>query len=219
MKIIYLFIIISFLVLSYPYVLSSEEIVNKGFLSDDIEYRLLKLHYDNSSGEKGVTIFEYDEDGIMHKAIWKLLDESRSSINFYEYNECGNLLTKYREFSDGITSEKTYEYDGNCDLIMETFKRSDGVKGTTIYEYDENNRLLKANCEGLNGWFYGVITYSYDDDGIKTNADFTQKGEKAGTITYSYDENGNLIKEYWDFNGKWNQTFIYEYEKVKNINK
>jgi hypothetical protein len=210
MKTICLLILISFLVLTNSRIASCE---NK---SDDIEYRLLKLHYDNSIGEKGVTIFEHNEDGIIHKASWKLLDGSSSSVNYYEYNICGNLVTKYRKFSDGITFENIYVYDDNFNLIMETFKRSDGVKGTVIYKYDENDKLLNANCDGLNGWFYGVITYSYNDDGLKTNADFTQKSGKAGTISYSYDENGNLIKEYWNFNGKWNQTFLFEYEKLNN---
>lgn len=216
MKNVSLFII-SLLIL-FPFVSLGNGVADTSNKSDDLEYRLFKLHYNNSSGEKGVTLFDYDEDGIMHKATWKLLDGSRSSLNYYEYNECGNPVSKYREFSDSITSKNIYEYDDNCNLISETFTRSDGIKGTTIYEYDESDILLKANCEGLNGWFYGVITYSYDDDGLKTNSYFTQKGEPAGTITYSYDEKGNLIKEYWDFNGKWNQTFVLEYEKINNTN-
>jgi len=217
MKIIKLLILISFLVITHTGISTSKNKITADYKSDDTEYRLSKLHYNNSSGEKGVTIFEYDEDGIMHKAIWKLLDGSRSSVNYYEYNECGNPISKYRVFSDSITSENIYEYDNNCNLILETFGRSDGVKGTTIFEYDEYDKLLKSNCEGLNGWFYGVITYFYNRDGIKTNADFTQKGKPAGTITYSYDENENLIKEYWDFNSKWNQTFTFEYEEINNI--
>jgi hypothetical protein len=33
-------------------------------------YRLLRLHYDNSSGEKGVTTFEYAQDGLMVRDVF-----------------------------------------------------------------------------------------------------------------------------------------------------
>jgi len=184
---------------------------------DGPRYRLEKLHYENSSGEKGVTIFEYSENGIMNTAKWKLLDESRNSSNFYEYDKDRNLIKKYREFSDGITSTQLYEYDKNENLINEYFQRSDGISGITKYEYGENRNLIKANCEGLNGWFYGVITYSNDEKGNRLKADIIQKNKNTGTIDYSYDENGNLIREYWDFNGKWSQTFIYEYKEIISI--
>ena len=181
-------------------------------ISDNTKHRLVKLHYENSSGGKGVTIFEYSENGIMNKVKWKLLDESRNSSNFYEYDEDGNLIKKYREVSDGITSTQLYEYDKNENLINEYFQRSDGISSITKYEYDENRNLIKANCEGLNGWFYGVINYSNDENGNKLKADIIQKNEKTGTIDYSCNENGNLIGEYWDLSGKWNKTFIYEYK-------
>ena len=211
-------------------------------ISDNTKHRLVKLHYENSSGGKGVTIFEYSENGIMNKVKWKLLDESRNSSNFYEYDEDGNLIKKYREVSDGITSTQLYEYDKNENLINEYFQRSDGISSITKYEYDENENLIneyfqrsdgissitkyeygenrnliKANCEGLNGWFYGVINYSNDENGNKLKADIIQKNEKTGTIDYSCNENGNLIGEYWDLSGKWNKTFIYEYGEVINI--
>ena len=186
-------------------------------ISDNTKHRLVKLHYENSSGGKGVTIFEYSENGIMNKVKWKLLDESRNSSNFYEYDEDGNLIKKYREVSDGITSTQLYEYDKNENLINEYFQRSDGISSITKYEYGENRNLIKANCEGLNGWFYGVITYSNDENGNKLKADIIQKNEKTGTIDYSCNENGNLIGEYWDLSGKWNKTFIYEYGEVINI--
>ncbi len=179
------------------------------------EYQLYQLYYENSSGENGLTTFDYNDEGILEKAIWELADGSRASLNIYKHDVKGNLITKYREFSDGLVSEQTYEYDEKGNLLKEIFERSDDVTGITTYEYDGNGRLEKANCKGLNGWFHGEITYIYDKDGNKQKADINQKGKNTGSISYSYDENGNLIKEKWDFPGNWSQTFIYVYENLK----
>jgi len=178
-------------------------------------YRLIKLHYENSGGEKGLTTFVYDESGLMYKARWELLDGSRNSVNYYTYDSNGNLIKKYREFSDGILSTLLYEYDENGNLLSEYFERSDSVIGITKYEYDENGKLLIADCHGLNGWFFGIINYEYNEQGQKVKGQIKKKGDIAGTIIYLYDEHNNLIKEYWDFLKSWNQTFVYEYEKVK----
>ncbi|OQX95304.1 hypothetical protein B6I21_06100 [candidate division KSB1 bacterium 4572_119] len=96
------------------------------------EYRLFKLHYENSSGEKGVTTFDSDKDGNLTVAVWELLDGSRSSINFYTYDKNGNLEKKYREFSDSLFSTQLYEYDSKGNLIYQSYERSDGRKGSTM---------------------------------------------------------------------------------------
>jgi hypothetical protein len=178
---------------------------------------LLRLYYENSSGEKGLTTFDYNEDGILDKAIWELDDGTRTSLNFYEHDTNKNLVKKYREFSDSLTSNQFYEYDNKGHLITEHFQRSDGVSGLTTYEYDKNGKLTKANCKGLNGWFFGDIIYIYNEAGNKQKAIINQEGKNTGVILYSYDEDGNLIKEHWDFSGKWSQSFVYEYEKRQDI--
>jgi hypothetical protein len=183
------------------------------------KYRLLRLHYTNTTGERGVTTFEYNQKGQMVKALWQLLDGSRNSLNFYTYDKKGNLVKKYREFSDAKTSTQLFEYDGNGNLIFEDFKRSDGVKGRTRYDYDKNGKRVQADCKSLDGWFSGVIKYQYDKNGRKTRADIEKDGKKSGIINYTYGENGNLVKEYWDFPGKWSQTFLYEYEPVPETNR
>ena len=182
--------------------------------SVDNDFRLIKLHYENLTGEKGLTSFFYDENGVMHKARWELLDGSRSSENYYTYDRKGNLIKKYREFSDDITSTVLYNYNEKGNLISEFFDRSDGVTGNTNYEYDKDERLVKAICNGLNGWFYGTIIYKYDVDGRKSKGLIEKNEKQIGTIVFGYDPNGNLIKEYWEFPDSWSQTFIYEYEKV-----
>lgn len=183
--------------------------------AEDNKFRLIKLHYENLSGEKGLTTFFYNEDGVMHQAHWEILDGSRSSENYYTYDEKGNLIKKYRKFSDGITSTQLYEYDEKGNLISEHFNRSDGVTGTTNYEYDKYEKLVKANCNGLAGWFYGVITYEYDANEIKRKGIIKRDGKHIGAIYFEYDMEGNLIKEYWEFPDSWSQTFMYEYEKIE----
>jgi len=184
--------------------------------AEDNKFRLIKLHYENLSGEKGLTTFFYSGKGIMNQAHWELLDRSRSSENYYTYDEKGNLIKKYRKFSDSITSTQLYKYDDDRKLISEHFNRSDGVTGTTDYEYDKYDKLIKAICNGLAGWFYGVIAYEYDADDIKCKGIIEKDEERIGIIYYEYDEAGNLIKEYWEFPDSWSQTFIYEYEKIES---
>lgn len=174
--------------------------------------RLLYLHYENSSDEKGVTTFEYNERGLPHIAVWELLDGSRFSLNVHAFDEKGNQIRKYREFSDGLTSEQTFAYDEKGSLINETFERSDGRKGFTSYIYNEKGNLVKAECQGFNGWFSGTIHYSTDSSGRKTAGTIVQKGDTTGTIIYTYGSNDDLIREHWDFSGQWSQTFTFEYD-------
>jgi hypothetical protein len=182
-------------------------------ITGDKKLRLYKLHYENTSGEKAITTFEYDENGIMHKAKWALLDGSRYSINYHTFDKNGNMIQKYREFSDKVTSNLIYKFDEKGNLINEFFKRSDGVKGTVVYKYDSTGKLLKAECKGLNGWFHGTLLYKYNSNQVKICAIILQKENNVGTITYEYNEKNMLIREHWDFSGKWKQTFIYEYVK------
>ncbi len=187
-------------------------------MSDEAkEYREMSLYYENASGEKALTTFEYNNDGFLTNAVWERLDKSRNSLNFYSHDENGNLIRKYREYSDRIFSEETYEYDNDGKLLKENFKRSDGVLGTADYEYDQNGFRIKAVCNNLQGWINGEIIYINDKKGNKLSAEYNRDGNSVATVDYSYDTNGNLIKEFWDFGGKWNQTFNYKYDISKKV--
>lgn len=175
--------------------------------------RLKKLHYENSLGEKGVTYFYYSLENKNYKAKWELLDGSRHSINYHFLDENGNLIRKYREFSDTITSNNFYKYDEQGNLIEDYFERSDKVKGIVWYTYKQGKKV-KAECRGMNGWFYGIINYECVNNQINKGIIY-QSGGKVGTIKYTYDTKGNLLTEYWDF-GNWNQKFTYEYEIPQN---
>jgi len=177
----------------------------------ETDQRLIKLHYENSSGENGITIFEYDANGIAQTTTWKLLDGTRYSHNYLTYDSSGNLILKYREFSDGLISFNRYEYDEKNNLVKETFERSDSVTGETVYHYDQEGLLEKADCRGLNGWFYGIIQYEYSHN-RKESAKIISEGQQIGTIAYGYNASGNLLSETWEFQSGWSQHFIFEYE-------
>ncbi len=175
------------------------------------DLQLIKLHYDNSSGERGVTNFEYDENGIMQRSFWTLLDKSRYSRNYHTYDSSGNMVLKYREFSDGLTSTNTYTYDGKGNILTDVYQRSDGRQGKVFYRYDDQNRQIEADCRGLNGWFNGLIKYEYDSGNKPIKGFISRDGKPYGSIIYQYDEGGRLILEHWDLGGVWTQTFTLEY--------
>lgn len=179
------------------------------------EIRLKNMYYSNSLGEKGVTHFYYSLENKNFKAIWELIDGTRHSINYHFLDKNDNLIRKYREFSDSITSNNFYKYDNQGNLVEDYFERSDGVKGIVWYNY-ENGKKTEAICRGLNGWFYGIIKYQYSNE-LLTKGIIYKDGQEAGFIEYKYDNKHNLITEYWDFGGKWNQTFTYEYENISEI--
>ncbi|HAN18224.1 MAG: hypothetical protein A2X13_07430 [Bacteroidetes bacterium GWC2_33_15] len=200
---------VCFILLIFSFFLISNQLY-----SSNPEIRLKKLHYENSLGEKGVTTFFYSQDNKNYNAKWELLDGSRYSINYHFLDKKGNLIRKYKEFSDSMTSNNFYKYDNEGNLIEDYFERSDKVKGTAWYKY-ENGRKVEAECRGFNGYFYGFIQYKYENNRLVKGIIF-KEGKETGFIDYTYDNTGNLITEYWNF-GNWNQTFTYEYEISDNI--
>jgi len=96
------------------------------------KYKLVKLHYSNSTGENGLTEFKYNESGLMHQANWGLLNGNRSSLNYYAYNLNGQIIMKYREFSDSLISTQTFDYDVNGNLISEQFESRRKIRSYNI---------------------------------------------------------------------------------------
>ena len=172
--------------------------------------RLYRLHYANSSGEKGISTFVYDADSKLIRSLWQLTDGSRSSMNTYSRDSAGRITEKHRVFSDGKTSDQVYTYNSGGFLIQESFRRSDGVSGTATYLRDETGRIRSVDCRGLNGWFVGRIDYSIDLNGRIFGARLTREEKPLGRITITRDEKGRLKSETWHI-GSWNQTFTYEY--------
>ena len=209
-------------------------IISSRAANGQYEPDMLYLDYSNSNGERGISTYIYNGRKTPYKAIWELKDGSRWSVNYHEFDHHGNLLKKYREFSDSITVEQEFQYDENQHLVSETFSRSDGTTGNVQYHY-KGDQLQWADCDGLNGWFHGKIEYNYNPGGepgsaideipgsvintkphseINTkprSANIIMKDQPAGTISYQYDSQNRLHLETWEFTVGFTQTFEYIY--------
>ena len=181
--------------------------------NSEAKFRLLRLDYNNSSGEKGVTFYDYTEKGICKTALWELVNGQRYSINFQFYDKNNNIIKKVREYSDHMNTVQLYNYDENNHLISEEFFLRDTSKGITTYEYDDQNKIAIIRCKAYNGWINGVIKLKYDDKGQKISGELIQDSKQAAIIKYEYDKYGNMVKETWDFGKEWQQEFNYIYEK------
>ena len=171
------------------------------------------LNYENSSGEKGISFFEYDGNQRMIKGWWQLLDSSRWSVNYYLYNTKDQLVEKYREFSDGITSSLKYEYNSQGIKTAEDFSRSDGVAGKSTFEYNRNGALIKIHCNKYSGWFDGEIIYTPEKNGNPKSGEIFRNNKKLGDIQLEYTKEENLKTEKW-ITPNWNQTFDWEYARL-----
>ncbi len=180
-------------------------------------FRVTKLVYENSSGEKACTYFKYNNDGILFKAFWVLDDTSRSSKNLYEYDSNGWLVSAYREFSDGLSSFELFSNDSPGNKISEYFFRSDNVSGSASYQY-KDGLLKQADFNKHKGWLSGTLIYQYKKQKKGKSAKLVKDGKTICQVSFEYDDNNNLTKEFWDFQGKWDQTFSYHYEK-KDVKK
>jgi hypothetical protein len=177
------------------------------------EVRLARLIYDNSSGEKAITIFEYNEKGQNDRAIWKLEDGSRYSLNLYAYDEKNNLIRKEREYSDHKNTVQLYKYDQLNRLISEEFVLQDTSRGISTFEYDDKNQLVLIHCRAYNGWINGLIKIYYLENGLREKGELIQQERVVAKIHYGYDEERHMTSEIWEFTSGWRQSFIYDYEK------
>ncbi len=168
------------------------------------------LNYENTSGEKGISIFEYDGLQRMIKGRWQLLDTSRWSTNYYRYNTDGQLIEKYRIFSDDMTSSLKYEYDNSGKKSAEIFQRSDGIFGKSTFEYDEQGLPVRIICNKYYGWFDGEIIYTNYSNNKPLTAAIKRDGKELGTIEFTYTETGLIKTEIW-ITPRWSQTFSWEY--------
>lgn len=180
-------------------------------------YLIVKQEYANANGEVASTRFKYDEAGKLIKAYWTLDDKSRSSMNYYEYDSKGRLISTYREFSDSLTSFEYFVYDSLGNKVFEQFYRSDGVTGSASYSYSRNG-IEQAEFNNHKGWLNGTLRYTCNELKKRKSAVLTKDDKIICTVSYDYDEHHNLVKEYWDFQGRWFQSFTFHYER-SDLNK
>jgi hypothetical protein len=178
-----------------------------------INFRIIRQEYANANGEVASTCFKYDNAGKFIRAFWTLDDKSRSSVNYYEYDSKGRLISAYREFSDSLTSLELFDYDSLGNKISEHFCRSDGVTGYASYRYSGKG-IEQAEFKNHKGWLNGTLKYTCNEQKKRESAVLMDGDKITGQISYEYDKNNNLVKEYWDFQGRWFQSFKFYYEKT-----
>ncbi|MBN2282198.1 MAG: hypothetical protein JXQ65_16570 [Candidatus Marinimicrobia bacterium] len=177
-------------------------------------FRIIRSFYSNTSGEEGQTKFLYNEKGILTRGFWSLKDGSRHSVNYYEHNANGNILSVYRDFSDSLTSFERMTYTKNGDKIAEYFSSSDGRSGSATCQYEEG-LLASADLDHYKGWLTGQMKFRYNTEKRLVSAQLFHQEKAVADVDYRYDPWGNLIEETWDFAGKWGQKFLYQYENLK----
>ena len=176
-------------------------------------FRIVKQEYVNANDEIASTCFKYDVTGKLIKAFWTLNDKSRSSVNYYEYDSKGRLISSYREFSDTLTSFECFTYDSLGNKVSERFYRSDGVTGSASYRYSDTG-IEEADFINHKGWLSGTLKYTCNELKKRESAVLTKGDKTICNVSYEYDKNHNLAKEYWDFQGRWFQSFAFHYEKT-----
>ncbi len=176
------------------------------------KFILARLDYENPTGEKGTTYFDYESNGLSNLSLWELTSGLRFSLNFHYYDSNGNLIKKFREYSDHKNTLQLYTYNNKNKLIAEEFILQDTSRGISNFEYDSNGNMIRINCIAYNGWLNGTINIGYDESGLRKKGELFQKGKRSAEIFYTYDENNNLIKEEWKFANGWYQIFNYIYE-------
>jgi nuclear transport factor 2 (NTF2) superfamily protein len=195
----------------FLFYLLSDKLFDKHQVDHKGNPRLIKLDFISSTHEKARTLFHYNDKGLMHHALWSC-DDNRSE-NIYRYNEKDQMISAYREFSNGLTSYENFLYDDMGRKIHETFLRSDGLKGTADYFYDNTGRCDHVVCDHYKGWINGKIVYDHDKEGPSKRAVILQDKEIIGEIIFEYDQQNKLIKDTWTYTSGFTQAFIYHYEK------
>lgn len=197
----------------YLIIILAHQAIGQPFGNSSGNYQVYKLEYTNSSGEKGTTLFAHNAKGILYQSYWSLDNKSRSSENYYESDEHGNIISAWRKFSDGKTSQEFFLYDSLGNKIHEDFFRSDSVFGFADYIYDAG--LLKtAHLNNYKGWLSGTLQFTYNNNRQPARAELKQGNKTLAQVSYQYDSLHNLEIENWDFSGKWQQTFHYYYTSI-----
>lgn len=191
------------------------------FITTSYTYKNNQL-ISKTDAEGGVTKFEYDANGNIHKET-VYFNESDAKVTEYEYNHLGKIVRKiqYVEAGDiygnafGDTTEisliTNYTYDANGNIKSVT--TPDNI--VTTYEYDNLDRMIKQTVQGLDEYGQNTvkitsITYDYagniltktDPKGNVTLNEYNRRGllirtiDPAGGITaYYYDNAGRLISK------------------------
>ena len=132
-------------------------------LQNSDNFKIIALKYSNSSGERGITEFEYNAPGLLAFSRWKNLSGERSSINRYESNSKGEIIEKTRLFRESIGLEP-----GDRMILQPTriIQRKGIEFAIDLVEHlrDERNKLVISHQAGDEGMEYAEWLQEYACD-------------------------------------------------------
>lgn len=142
-----------------------------------------------------VTYTVYDE----HDSIIAMIGES-SYYYGYEYDEDGNIIKEYNNWSDSIVE---YEYKDGLVVKMHYIGR-DGQTFDELYEYDEHGTQIKTTLynESLDDASITTVKPEYDEQGLLIReTDYDSEGNAYSVDEYEYNDKGEIVKETSAYNG------------------
>lgn len=182
------------------------------------------------SGENDIEHYHYDEKGQLSRVDSKYNYET--STKAYTYDSRGNIrnvkdydYTTGELDSDDLNSTETYRYD---DTDPWPDKLAGAINGIDEIIYDANGnpirlsdltvswsngrQLTSFNDVDADGNEIPIVSYTYDDNGIRTSKTFDDK-------TYYYTNiNGNVTLQYQlDANGNAIEIVQYIYDSANDI--
>ena len=172
----------------------------------------------------------------------EMWDGSGTSVEEYEYDEFGNMITETNVTYGDVT---THKYDEYGNRISTRYVSPDGSYGTyTEMTYDQAGNLLTEVTTGLDRTPRSENTYVYDDAGfvvdkvckqhynntvyhyvITYNADHTtgtvktyKNDEYAGMTVETYNEKGDLLRSSnYDAEDGWKSAVSCEYDSAGRL--
>lgn len=108
---------------------------------------------------------------------------------YYTYDEAGRLTDLVHRNGGGIIADYGYDYDAGNRITK--LVSPDGVSD---YSYDNTDQLVNADYN-----YQGDESYSYDENGNRTNAGYVTGTNNQllsdGVYDYEYDNEGNRTKQ------------------------
>lgn len=200
--------------------LSASEISNNSctewtvsFSGSDEEASYCILKYDS---DKQYVPYKYYRDNGHHILRLYISNGHDTDIDLgtgYEdsYDEKGRLVLRtYLDEYGKSTSHRIYEYDDNGRLSREGHWEYDGGAEWYYYDlhyaYNERNKIIRVTDNGGSS----SVVYTYNDEGILTQYEYSSRYTSQYTISFTYHENGVLSGRYIAFSDGSSVRFEYD---------
>ena len=190
---------------------------------DDLNRKVKEYYPADYTIPENIVTNKYDALGNLIRK-----ENTLGTVDLFEYDELGQLLSSTQQKSDGseaIKTSTTYDENGNKLTV------TDGNNVTTTNTYDELDRLKTSQLTVKNQDVRSSIhttTYCYDHNGnlgTETNEIKSGTNTVSNTYTYHYDELNRLIDKLDPYNKVIQKLEYYDngtqsksYDALNNLN-